>query len=1604
MAYEVGGGTIYKKTYANPTGLISTTNKVTTPPPPPSTPKLGDVVKTNGGDFKVVAPGTAGAKYNDVSKLWSVQLSGAPVGGTPAPVQRQPVSYQPPSAPSAPIIGGGTSKQPQSYKPPTVNPINKAPTNVGGKATTLQPMKPLNIGDPLGKGAGFLKDQFNKLGSGVAGQYVTPERKVLGQTMQQGNQQMLGKVAGMVVNAAGKAAPGVEKYLQTQGAKGMQQYAANPQAQQLGKTMTAELAKGAANYQKSPLAQTMDSATGLTRGVADLFSPAYSADAVGRGTAGALEKADVAASMIPFLGPLAMGAVKGISKAIKMGDGIIDLAKVGARSGGFAEAIAKMPETVVGGAASLKQTRVMTMQEFGKKVSTTELEVIYDTATKKIIGLDDTGKRFVVKISDAPITKRADDAAAVVKGDGTVPKETVAVKADTPVAPRGPETGFVRAVGDGTTQKVYTPDSNFPKDYKGTLDDVKTNAKTLYKVKTPGPDGETAYRLTLRDGSKHTIDNKQFPELSDELTKEIGARAKAEGLVKPNDRVKEKIPKKGNERSAKLLNKWADEGATERAVKGRIGKEVADGTLTKTQGEIALEAFKIRKSGVVPDDVYQGARKAIENQGAGNKAIPALEAYLKGLQKGKLTPDSADALVRALAPDLKLETGHLRTTLPKMMDELFPKPGAGVDPMSPKNFFKAADETTNPIEQIETAAGAKVAGVEKTDTGWKVTLADGKKVVKADGSVPPEYAKMLDDMAAGKTADEAAPPKTVAEKYMEGSDVTEAEKAAAIKAQQDRAKAAREAKEAELGRKFTSEEKTEFNKAWYKEDNKTSGLKETAAAGASKNIQSRGNTPQADWDALVLADARKATQNLDTVTMDSPKVTNAMRKAGWKITYPDGTHVTYKRADVSPNVAKYMDDIRDGEAHIVAEAVFDTAPAAKVEAPAAKAADTTPAQDYLEGKPVEEIAPADARVITKADVEAAAKAPEPAPAAKAADVSPEQAHIDARVAHRKAVEADRKAQGLPPLTKTERKALNRKFDEDNPIAKADVEAAAKAPEQTLAAKAEEPTPTGGTVLGTNKIVDDPVKQTAEAVIDLKKAQATDALDGQISMDDMQMPGEQVAMDLGAAKTADEIPTGAPEPTMRAALEPEAMGAGAAIPGTNPNPPAGGGNIDTGGGASDGGAPPDSTNPIKQDPRAPMSKKAKFGLGITGVAGAGLVAGTVARTSDQSGAGVQEEESTTPYTDDFNGTAGTGPLGDQAAPVPGPQQGGGPYPQMPSGGATAAPGAPGQPDNGGYTETVFWMPDENGELSGPYRAVIDSEGWAYMVNEDGSIERVPEGAVVEAGGNDMANEETGMTGSGMWQRVPGGSEPFDPENPYIPQLADILDEELDAVIQENGGYTVDNIMETYAPYLENQNAMIDQQTEQQIIALREQLAARGMYNADIALTLEQQIRDGGEQLKANLYQEVLMNAQQQAMEFERWNAEMALKRDTLDFSQYDADRNFNQAQTNADRNYQFDVEKFNWDKETDVRDYNLDVYKANKVGAPKAPAGTDPDIYEAIYTELGTLMMNGAPPAQVTSHARAMINAGYVDSATMSKIINDAQSANNAGFDFQAAYK
>lgn len=100
-SYKPSGGSSGNFNYSGSSGSSGgSSGKVVNVAPGGNAPagtKVGDIVRTAGGDYKVVAPNTPGANYNPTNGLWSVKVSGTGSGSvtTPtAPSIQQPYTPQ----------------------------------------------------------------------------------------------------------------------------------------------------------------------------------------------------------------------------------------------------------------------------------------------------------------------------------------------------------------------------------------------------------------------------------------------------------------------------------------------------------------------------------------------------------------------------------------------------------------------------------------------------------------------------------------------------------------------------------------------------------------------------------------------------------------------------------------------------------------------------------------------------------------------------------------------------------------------------------------------------------------------------------------------------------------------------------------------------------------------------------------------------------------------------------------------------------------------------------------------------------------------------------------------------------------------------------------------------------------------------------------------------------------------------------------------------------------------------------------------------------------------------------------------------------------------
>lgn len=132
---------------------------------------------------------------------------------------------------------------------------------------------------------------------------------------------------------------------------------------------------------------------------------------------------------------------------------------------------------------------------------------------------------------------------------------------------------------------------------------------------------------------------------------------------------------------------------------------------------------------------------------------------------------------------------------------------------------------------------------------------------------------------------------------------------------------------------------------------------------------------------------------------------------------------------------------------------------------------------------------------------------------------------------------------------------------------------------------------------------------------------------------------------------------------------------------------------------------------------------------------------------------------------------------------------------------------------------------------------------------------------------------------------------------------------------------DEMMEPYTEQIEARYAQIDAEAQAAILELRAQASARGLYSADMLLSMEQDIYAQAAAAKSAFYGEILATVAQQystqKMEEARLAQNQAQYESTLAFNKYD-----------SDRENQFRQKEFDADQGWKEKEYNLDVAALN----------------------------------------------------------------------------
>lgn len=102
----------------------------------PAGTKIGDIVKTAGGDYKVVAANTPGASYNPASGLWSVKVDsgGTTIGNTPASQVSSPSTNSTTGGTGSQWTGSGVGYGPAG----SANAYNSGSAGSSGSGKTVQ--------------------------------------------------------------------------------------------------------------------------------------------------------------------------------------------------------------------------------------------------------------------------------------------------------------------------------------------------------------------------------------------------------------------------------------------------------------------------------------------------------------------------------------------------------------------------------------------------------------------------------------------------------------------------------------------------------------------------------------------------------------------------------------------------------------------------------------------------------------------------------------------------------------------------------------------------------------------------------------------------------------------------------------------------------------------------------------------------------------------------------------------------------------------------------------------------------------------------------------------------------------------------------------------------------------------------------------------------------------------------------------------------------------------------------------------------------------------------------------------------------------------------
>jgi hypothetical protein len=213
----------------------------------------------------------------------------------------------------------------------------------------------------------------------------------------------------------------------------------------------------------------------------------------------------------------------------------------------------------------------------------------------------------------------------------------------------------------------------------------------------------------------------------------------------------------------------------------------------------------------------------------------------------------------------------------------------------------------------------------------------------------------------------------------------------------------------------------------------------------------------------------------------------------------------------------------------------------------------------------------------------------------------------------------------------------------------------------------------------------------------------------------------------------------------------------------------------------------------------------------------------------------------------------------------------------------------------------------------------------------------------------------------------------------PTLEDTTAEE-DTTISD----IVGQILDANQEYLDSQYAAIDAQAEDDIAALKETMAARGMFNSDLELSMEQKIKDNAESQKDTLKGNLINQAYSTALDYVE-------KQQTLEQSKYetDADTATAEAKAIADAKANAAAMGYKWAALSETQKKNaIDAaYKQGTLKIQQQKANTSQ--YSATHKSSGAKSVSTTALAKLVEAASNALHVGHPTKSSVQSAVRAA---------------